>query len=63
MYFYFFKNIFDISTLKWSKNTKIILIWRKKIKKLSNFFKNTFKTQKQTIFYKTQLKKHEKTAL
>ena len=32
----------------------------KKNKKLSKFFKNTFKIQKQTVFYKTQLKKYIK---
>jgi len=42
--------------------TQKILIWSKeKNKKISNFFKNAFETQKQTGFYETQLKKHVKT--
>jgi len=45
----FFKKIIsDISALKWSKNTKKLLIWNRKNKKISIFFKNIFKTQKQT---------------
>jgi len=45
------------------KKPKNISIWSKE-KKLKNliFFKNVFKTQKQTGFYETQLKKHLKTA-
>jgi hypothetical protein len=43
IFFYLKKIIFDITTLKWFKNTKKILIWRKKL----IFFKNIFKTQKQ----------------
>jgi hypothetical protein len=46
--FYFLKIIFDISALKWSKNTKKILIWSKeKNQKFLNFFKNAFEIQKQ----------------
>jgi hypothetical protein len=45
--FYFLKIIFDISASKWSKNTKKILIWSKKNKKISKFFKIAFETQKQ----------------
>ena len=46
--FYFLKIIFNISALKWSKNTKKILIWSKeKNKKFLKFFKNTFEIQKQ----------------
>jgi len=46
--FYFLKIIFDISALKWSKNTKKILIWSKeKNKKILKFFKNAFEIQKQ----------------
>jgi len=46
--FYFLKIIFDISVSKWFTNTKKLLIWSKeKNKKISNFFKNIFKTQKQ----------------
>jgi hypothetical protein len=46
--FYFFKIIFDISALKWSKNTKKILIWSKeKNQKFLKFFKNAFEIQKQ----------------
>ena len=45
-FFIFLKIIFDISTSKWSKNIKKILIWSKK--KNSIFLKNAFKTQKQT---------------
>ena len=44
--FYFLKIIFDISALKWFKNTKKILIWNKKNKNILNFFKNIFETQK-----------------
>jgi len=32
------------------------------MKKNSNFFKSAFETKKQTVFYKTQLKKYVKTA-
>jgi hypothetical protein len=46
IFFYFLKIIFDINVSKWSENTKNILIWSKKNKKYSNFFKNAFKTQK-----------------
>jgi hypothetical protein len=64
MYFYFLKIIFDISVLKWFKNTKKILIWsREKNKKNKNFFNSAFETKKQTVFYETQLKKYVKTAL
>jgi hypothetical protein len=35
---------------------------KKKNTKFLNFFKSTFETQKQTGFYKTQLKKYVKTA-
>jgi hypothetical protein len=50
IFFYFLKIIFDISALKWSKNTKKILIWSKeKNKKNSNFFKSVFETQKQMV--------------
>jgi hypothetical protein len=46
--FYFLKIIFDISALKWSKNTKKILIWSKeKNQKFLKFFKNAFEIQKQ----------------
>jgi hypothetical protein len=38
------------------------IIWSKeKNKKILNFKKNTFETQKQTKIYETQLKKHVKT--
>ena len=33
IFFYFLKNIFDISTLKWSKNTKPYSFKKKKKKK------------------------------
>jgi hypothetical protein len=46
IFFYFLKIIFDINVSKWSENTKNILIWSKKNKKYSNFFKNAFETQK-----------------
>jgi hypothetical protein len=36
---------------------------KKKNKKVSNFFKSAFETQKQTRFYETHLKKHVKTIL
>jgi len=46
--FYFLKIIFDINALKWSKNTKKILIWSKeKNQKFLKFFKNAFEIQKQ----------------
>jgi hypothetical protein len=35
---------------------------QRKNKKISNLFKNAFETQKQIVFYETQLKKHIKTA-
>jgi hypothetical protein len=61
--FYFLKIIFYNSASKWSENTKKILIWSKeKNKKKLIFFKSAFKTQKQTRFYETQLKKHVKAA-
>jgi hypothetical protein len=45
----FLKIIFDINVSKWSENTKKILIWSKeKNNKNLIFFKNAFKTQKQT---------------
>jgi len=48
MFFYILKIIFDISTSKWFKNIKNILIWSKeKNKKNSNFFISVFETQKQ----------------
>jgi len=46
IFFYFLKIIFDINVSKWSENTKNILIWSKKNKNYSNFFKNAFETQK-----------------
>jgi len=61
IFFYFLKIIFDISTSKWSENTKNISIWSKE--KKSIFFKSAFETQKQTGFYETQLKNHIKTTL
>jgi hypothetical protein len=46
--FYILKIIFDISTSKWFKNIKNILIWSKeKNIKNSNFFISVFETQKQ----------------
>jgi hypothetical protein len=61
IYFLFFKNNFDTSTSKWSENIKII--WsNEKNKIILNFLKNTFETQKQSEFYKTQFKKYVKTA-
>jgi len=49
----FLRIIFDISASKWSENSK--KNWSKeKNKKFLNFEKNTFETQKQTEFYKTQ---------
>jgi uncharacterized membrane-anchored protein YitT (DUF2179 family) len=51
-----------ISAYQNDLKTQKILIWSKeKNKKISNFFKNAFETQKQTGFYETQLKKHVKT--
>jgi hypothetical protein len=44
IYFYFFKILFNLSASKWSKNTKNILIWSKKIQ----------------IFLKTLLKRKNK---
>jgi hypothetical protein len=44
---FYLKFIFDISILKWSKDIKKYI--NLKQKKNFNFFKNTFKTQKQTV--------------
>jgi hypothetical protein len=38
------------------KNKKYINLKQRKNKKISNLFKNAFETQKQIVFYKTQLK-------
>jgi len=47
IFFYFLKINFDISASKWSENTKKILIWSKeKNKKILNFEKSAFETQK-----------------
>jgi hypothetical protein len=49
IFLFHLKIIFDINALKWFENTKNILIWSKqKNKRISNFFKKTFETQKQT---------------
>ena len=61
IYFYFKKIIFDISASKWFKNTKKNINLKQIKKRLSIFFKSAFETQKQTVFYETQLKKHVKT--
>jgi hypothetical protein len=61
IFFYFLKIIFDISTSKWSENTKNISIWSKEKKLI--FFKSAFETQKQIGFYETQLQNHVKTTL
>ena len=45
----------------WKHKKYIDLKQRKKLK-IKFFFKNVFKTQKQTKFYEIQLKKHIKTA-
>jgi hypothetical protein len=58
--FLFYKNYF------WYQYIKIIWKYKKQIwsqeknKKKLNFKKSAFETQKQTKFYKTQLKKHVK---
>jgi len=44
------------------KTPKYINLKQKKNKTKLIFFKNTFETQKQTRFYKTQLKKYTKTS-
>ena len=44
--FFLKKIIIDINTSKRSGNTKRNLIWSKKIKINSDFFKHTFETQK-----------------
>jgi hypothetical protein len=56
----FLKNYFWYQLIKmiWKQKKYINFKQRKKI----NFFKSAFETQKQTEFYKTQLKKHIKTA-
>jgi len=49
IFFYFLKIIFDISTSKSFENTKKnINLKQRKNKKILNFFKSAFKTQKQT---------------
>jgi len=50
IFFYFLKFIFDISTLKYSKNTKKLILSKEKNKKILNFFKRALKMQKQTGF-------------
>jgi hypothetical protein len=59
--FLFFKNYFWYQVSKWYKNTKKNINLKQR-KKNFNFFKSSFKIQKQTLFYETQLKKHVKTA-
>jgi hypothetical protein len=63
--FFFKKKLFLIPAYQndLKKHKKYInLKQRKKNTKFLNFFKSTFETQKQTGFYKTQLKKYVKTA-
>ena len=64
IYFFIFKKLFLISAYQNDVKTPKTHQFEanKKVKKIPNFFKRVFETKKQIEFYKTQLKKHVKTA-